>query len=131
MDPALAVKMAVATSMATILFTSLSSVRAHHRLGAVRWDLARRFGIGIVVGGLLGGGGVFALLKGEGLALLFARFVGLSALQMLRDRKPSPGRQLPGPAGQAAVGAGIGLVSGLLGAGGAFMSVPFMVWCNV
>jgi uncharacterized membrane protein YfcA len=130
-DPALAVKMAVATSMATILFTSLSSVRAHHRLGAVRWDLARRLSIGILVGGVVGGGGLFALLRGEGLALLFAGFVGFSALRMLREPRPLPGRVLPRPAVQAAVGAAIGVVSGLLGAGGAFMSVPFMVRCNV
>ena len=130
-DAGTAVKMAVATSMATILFTSLSSVRAHHRLGAVRWDLARGLAPGIVLGGLAGGGGLFAVLKGQGLALLFAGFVGFSALQMLRDRKPAPSRQMPGMAGQTAVGAVIGIVSGLLGAGGAFLSVPFMVWCNV
>jgi len=130
-DPALAVKMAVATSMATILFTSLSSLRAHHGHGAVRWPLVRGLAPGIVLGGLAGGGGVFALLKGEGLAVLFAGFVGFSALQMLRGGKPSPHREMPGLVGQTAVGGGIGLVSGLVGAGGAFLSVPFMVWCNV
>jgi uncharacterized membrane protein YfcA len=130
-EAAVAVKMAVATSMATILFTSLSSVRAHARHGAVRWDLVRGLAPGIVAGGLLGGGGLFALLKGQGLALLFAAFVGFSALQMLRDRKPRPGRQMPGWAGQTTVGGAIGLLSGLVGAGGAFLSVPFMVWCNV
>jgi uncharacterized protein len=86
---------------------------------------------GIVIGGLVGGGGVFAALHGKGLALVFAGFLGFSALQMLRDRRPAQGRQMPGPAGQTAVAAGIGGLSGLLGAGGAFMSVPFMVWCNV
>ncbi len=130
-DTALAVKIAVATSMATIAFTAVSSLRAHHRLGAVRWDLVRTMAPGILVGGLLGGGGVFALLHGKGLALFFVGFLGFSALQMLRGRQPAPGRRMPGPAGQTAVAAAIGAVSGLLGAGGAFMSVPFMVWCNV
>jgi uncharacterized membrane protein YfcA len=130
-DPALAVKMAVATSMAVIVFTSLSSLRAHHRLGGVRWPVALAIAPGIVLGGLAGGGGVFALLRGQGLALLFAVFVGVSALQMLRESRPSPRRALPGPLGLTAVGAAIGLVSGLLGAGGAFMSVPFMVRCQV
>jgi len=60
----LAVKMAIATSMATILFTSLSSVRAHHRRGAVRWDIVRRLAPGIALGGIVGSLGVFALLKG-------------------------------------------------------------------
>lgn len=130
-EPGMAVKMAIATSMATILFTSLSSMRAHHRLGAVRWTLVRGLAPGIVAGGALAAGSAFAVLKGQGLALFFALFIGYSAVQMFRDRKPRPGRQMPGWAGQTAVGAGIGFLSALLGAGGAFMSVPFMVWCNV
>lgn len=129
--PALAVKIAIATSMATILFTSLSSLRAHHRLGAVRWDLVRRLTPGVVAGGLLAGAGAFALLKGQGLALFFAAFIGWSALNMWRDRKPQPGRALPGTPGLLGAGGVIGFLSGLLGAGGAFVAVPFMVWCNV
>ena len=127
----LAVKMAIATSMATILFTSLSSVRAHDRLGAVRWSIVRTMAPGILLGGLAGGAGMFALLKGQGLALFFAAFISYSALQMLLDRKPKPEREMPGAWGQIGVGAGIGFISALLGAGGAFLSVPFMTWCNV
>ena len=66
--PDLAVKMAIATSMATIIFTSLSSVQAHHRRGAVRWDIVKRLAPGIVVGSVMGSLGVFALLKGAYLA---------------------------------------------------------------
>ena len=127
----LAIKMAIATSMATIVFTSLSSLRAHHRRGAVRWDLVRGIAPGIVGGGLLAGAGVFALVKGPQLALVFALFISFSALQMLRDRKPRPSRQMPGLPGQAALGGAIGLLSGLVGAGGAFIASPFMTWCNV
>ncbi len=127
----LAVKMAIATSMATILFTSVSSVRAHHKRGAVRWDIVRGLAPGIVIGGLLAGAGVFAVLKGQWLALVFAAFVGFSATQMLLDKKPAPARQMPGMAGQWAAGGGIGFISGLVGAGGGFVSVPFMTWCNV
>ena len=130
-EQGLAVKMAIATSMATILFTSLSSVRAHHRRGAVRWDLVRQLVPGIVIGGLLSGAGVFSLLKGRALALLFVGFVVFSATQMLVNRKPKPSRQMPGPLGAGAAGSAIGLVSGLVGAGGAFISVPFMTWCNI
>ena len=127
----MAVKMAIATSMATIMFTSISSVRAHHKRGAVRWDLVRGLAPGILVGGLVAGAGIFTLLKGAWLALVFAAFVSFSALQMLRDRKPKPSRQMPDTAGQLGAGAGIGLLSGLVGAGGGFVSVPFMSWCNV
>jgi len=126
-----AVKMAIATSMATIIFTSLSSVRAHHRLGAVRWDIALRMAAGIVPGALLASVGVFAALQGQALALLFSTFICYTALQMLLDRKPRPERQMPGPLGTAGVGTGVGFISALLGAGGAFLSVPFMTWCNV
>jgi uncharacterized membrane protein YfcA len=127
----LAVKMAIATSMATIMFTSLSSVRAHHGRGAVRWDIVRTLAPGIVAGGLIAGAGIFALIKGSALAVVFAVFVGFSATQMLLDRKPAATRQLPGTPGRLAAGGLIGLVSGLVGAGGAFISVPFMTWCNV
>jgi len=130
-DGGAAVKMAIATSMATILFTSISSVRAHHRRGAVRWDIVRAMAPGIVAGGLLGGAGIFALLKGSWLALFFAGFVSFSATQMLRGQKPEATRQMPGAGAQAAVGGGIGFLSGLVGAGGGFISVPFMTWCNV
>lgn len=130
-EAGLAVKMAIATSMATILFTSISSVRAHHRRGMVRWDIVRGLAPGIVIAGLVAGGGAFAALKGVWLALFFALFVGFSATQMFLDKKPAPSRTMPGAAGQAAAGAGIGFVSGLVGAGGGFLSVPFMSWCNV
>ena len=116
-SPDLAVKMAIATSMATIIFTSLSSVRAHHKRGAVRWDIARRLAPGIVIGSIIGSLGVFALLKGAYLAIFFSLFVTFSATQMLLDKKPKPAREMPGTAGQLAAGG--------------FISVPFMTWCNV
>ena len=127
----LAVKMAIATSMATIMFTSVSSVRAHHQRGAMRWNIVKGLAPGIVLGGAIAGAGVFALLKGTTLAIVFALFVSFSATQMFLDRKPRPGRQMPGTAGQLATGSLIGFLSGLVGAGGGFISVPFMVAHNV
>ena len=129
--PDLAVKMAIATSMATIIFTSISSVRAHHKRGAVRWDLVKGLAPGIVLGGMLASMGVFALLKGAWLALFFAAFVSFSATQMFLDKKPAPTRQVPGNAGLLSAGGVIGFLSGMVGAGGGFVSVPFMTWCNV
>ena len=130
-SPDLAVKMGIATSMATIIFTSIASVRAHHKRGAVRWDIARGLSPGIVIGGLAASLGVFALLKGSMLAIFFGVFVTFSATQMLLNKKPKPTRRLPGAVGQWGVGGAIGFLSGLVGAGGAFISVPFMTRCNV
>ena len=128
--PEYTVKMAVATSLATICFTSLSSVRAHHRRGAVLWPIVRTLAPGIVLGSLLGAQ-VAVALPGKVLSVLFAAFVAFSATQMFLDRKPKPTRTLPGPLGTFGVGGVIGLLSSLVGAGGAFVSVPFMTWCNV
>jgi uncharacterized membrane protein YfcA len=130
-DTSMAVKMAIATSMATIAFSSVSSVRAHHRRGAVRWDLVAKLAPGIVAGGLIASIGVFARVKGSTLALLFGVFVAVSATQMLLNRKPAATRQMPGTAGSLAAGGAIGFLSGLVAAGGGFISVPFMTWCNV
>ena len=130
-DANLTVKMAIATSMATIIFTSISSVRAHHKRGAVRWDLVKGLAPGIVLGSMIASMGVFAMLKGANLAIFFGLFVGFSATQMLFDKKPAPSRQVPGTAGLVAAGSAIGFLSGLVGAGGGFISVPFMAWCNV
>jgi uncharacterized membrane protein YfcA len=130
-SPDLAVKMAIATSMATIIFTSVSSVRAHHKKGAVRWDLVKGLAPGIVMGSLVASMGAFAALKGAYLALFFALFVGFSATQMFLDKKPAPNRQVPGTPGLLGAGGVIGFLSGMVGAGGGFVSVPFMAWCNV
>ncbi len=129
--PGLSVKMAIATSMATIIFTSISSVRAHHKKGAVRWDIVKGLAPGIVLGAMVASLGVFAVLKGSALAFVFAIFVGFSATQMFLDKKPAPTRQIPGTPGLLGAGGVIGFLSGLVGAGGGFVSVPFMTWCNV
>jgi len=52
------IKVAIATSLTTIAFTSISSVRAHHRRGAVRWDAARALAPGILIGSLLAAQGI-------------------------------------------------------------------------
>jgi uncharacterized membrane protein YfcA len=110
------VKMAVAMSLATIWFTSLSSVRAHHRRGAVRWDVVGLLAPGIVMGSLLGAQ-IARLLSTRMLALVFAVFVSYSAVQMFIDKKPRPSRQLPQGAGMFGAGGVIGTLSSLVGPG--------------
>jgi uncharacterized protein len=123
-------KMAVATSIATICFTSMSSVRAHHRRGLVLWPLVRLLAPGLILGGLVGAHLAVAM-PGQLLAILFGVFLVTSATQMLLERKPAATRGLPGAVGTLSVGVVIGAISSLVGAGGAFISVPFMTWCNV
>lgn len=127
----LAIKMAIVTSMSTILFTSIASVRTHHQLGAVRWNLVSGLTPGIVLGSAVSSLWIFVVIKGATLAILFSLFVTYSAFQMFMDKKPQPSRQMPGFWGQLAMGSLIGFLSGLVGAGGAFVSVPLMVWSNV
>lgn len=127
----LVVHAAIATSMTSILFTSISSIRAHQRKGTIKWKIVFALAPGIIVGGLLSGGAAFAAISTSWLSLCFALFVGYSGWNMLRNTKPKPARQMPGVVGASTVGVGIGFISGLVGAGGGFISVPFMVWCNV
>lgn len=128
--PDYTVKVAVATSLATIAFTSLSSMRSHHLRGAVLWPVVKVLAPGILVGSAIGAQVAHAL-PGKLLGVVFAVFVSFSATQMLLNRKPKPSRTLPGPLATFGVGNLIGLLSALVGAGGAFVSVPFMTWCNV
>jgi uncharacterized membrane protein YfcA len=124
------VHMAVATATATILFTSVSSMREHQRYGAILWPVVAGMAPGIVVGSLAGPQFVGAMSTAA-LSVFFGVFVAVAATQLLLDRKPKPSRELPGKSGLFAVGGAIGLVSSMVGAGGAFMSVPFMIACNV
>jgi uncharacterized protein len=126
----LVIKMAVATSLATICFTSIASVRAHQARGAVRWDVVKLLAPGIILGGLIGAQ-IAKALPTTVLAVLFAAFIGFSATQMLLNKKPAASRQLPKGAGMFGAGGAIGLLSSLVGAGGAFISVPLMTWCNL
>lgn len=124
------VHLALGTSMATIVFASLSSLRAHHRHGAVLWPVVKTIAPGIVVGTLAGAQWA-TRLPTHVLALIFAIFMTYVSLQMIANVKPKPSRTLPGTAGMFAAGAGIGGVSALVAIGGGSLSVPFMTWCNV
>ncbi len=124
------VHVAIASSLATIMFTSLSSVRAHHARGGVLWPAVAAIAPGILLGALIGAK-IASLLPTFWISMVFVCFVGFSAVKMFRGGKPAPSRHLPGKPGLFALGSGIGLISALVGAGGGFISVPFLVWCNV
>lgn len=122
--------LALGTSMAAIIFTSISSLRAHHAHGAVIWPIVRTIAPGIVVG-TLAGAQVASRVPTKPLAIFFAVFIGYVAVQMVLNIKPKPARALPGSGGMFGVGAFIGGISALVAIGGGSLSVPFMTWCNV
>jgi uncharacterized membrane protein YfcA len=122
--------LAVGTSLATIIFTSLSSVYAHHRRSAVAWSTLRAMAPGIVVGAL-GGALVARWLPTLSLRYLFGAFELFVALQMALSLKPAAHRGLPGKWGISTAGVVIGSLSALVGVGGGTLTVPFLLWCNV
>lgn len=124
------VHMALGTSMAAIVTTSIASMRAHHSRGAVRWDIVRAITPGIVAG-TFGATFLAAYLDSKPLAIFFAVFMFAMSVQMILNIKPEPTRELPGPVGTAGVGLVIGGTSALVAIGGGSLSVPFMTWCNV
>lgn len=125
------VHMAIATGMATILFTTSSAIWAHHKHGSIDWKLVASLSPGMIFGGLIGGSELFEALKTSWLSLFFAIFIVYTSIQMLLNKKPTAGRSLPGAIGLFSFGAFAGALASLVGAGGAFITVPFMLWCNV
>lgn len=124
------VHLALGTSMAAIVITSIASLRAHHAHGAVRWPIVTRITPGILVGTFLG---TFIASRVETafLSIFFTAFMAYVAVQMLANVKPKPTREIPGAVGLSFVGLAIGGVSALVAIGGGSLSVPFMTWCNV
>lgn len=124
------VHLALGTSMASIIATSLSSMRAHHRNGGVLWPVVRAVTPGIIVGTFLATF-VAKYISSVHLALFFAVFMGAVAVQMFLNKKPRPSRELAGTTGLLVAGSGIGAISALVSIGGGSLTVPFLTWQNV
>jgi uncharacterized protein len=118
--------MSIATSLATIIFTSISSLLMHHRLGAVLWPKVFRLAPGIMIGA--GIGAVIAdQIEADLLRLIFIVYLLYVGTQMAMQTKPKPGRsQSPGLL-DFVVAVVIGLMSSLVGIGGGTLTVPFLV----
>ncbi len=122
--------LALGTSIASIVFTSMSTVWAHQRHHTVRWDILRKVTPG-VVGGTLLGTFVANALPSRYLAIFFIAFAFYSAIQMWLDIKPAPTRQLPGWMGMTLAALLVGALSSLIGVGGGFLAIPLLTMCNV
>lgn len=128
--PAIAMPLALGTSLGAIVLTALSSIAAHHRHCAIDWSIFRQLLPGLVIGAALGTS-LASLVDSSALRILFGLFELLVALQMASSWRPSPQRTLPGHFGMGVSGTVIGLISSLLGIGGGTLTVPLLVWCNI
>ncbi len=127
-DPAHIMHICVGTSLAIIVPTGFSSARAHHKRGAVDFGLVRRIGAGVVVGVILATY-VANGLEGRTLKMIFASALPVFAvLMMVGKKKFVSGAEATKPANvqNRIAGVFIGLVSSLIGIGGATLSVPYM-----
>ncbi len=122
--------LAIGTSLATIVATSVASMRAHHARGAVNWPVVRQMLPGVAVGCIFGAWAA-AQIPTTPLRWIFAAFECYIATQMLLEFAPDPHRELPGKIGMALAGGLIGAASSLLGIGGGTLTVPFMTYCNI
>jgi uncharacterized protein len=120
-----ATHMAVGTSLATIMITSISSIRAHHKRGGVIWREFRHLTPGILLGAWIGGM-VAGMLAGPVLQRLFGLFVISIGLRMiLRGGHDGVTREVANWV-KGLVGVVIGLISAMVGIGGGSMTVPFL-----
>jgi uncharacterized membrane protein YfcA len=129
-DPAVVMPLTLGTSLATIMFTSLSSLRAHHQRGTVDWAIVQRMGPGVAIGAVCGALGATQLPAGA-VQTGFIIFASIAATQLLCGADARSARPLPPTATLAASGTVIGVVSGIVGGGAGTLTVPLLTWCSV
>ncbi len=122
--------LAIGTSLAAIVFTSLSAIRAQQRRGAIDWAIVRLLVPATVLGALVGGYGA-GFVPAATLKMTFSIFLMVVAIQLLANWRPAPHWALPGAKGLWAVGIGMGSLSAMLGIGGGTIAVPFLHACNI
>lgn len=129
-SPKSAMVVATATSLATIVPTSVSSIRSHQQKGNVDVELLKRWAVFILIG-VLAGSWLVTRVDGTWLTMLFGMIATLSALNMLfRTGKSALFQRLPDKAGQSVMGVSIGFFSSMVGIGGGTISVPLLTLYN-
>ncbi|AYA01750.1 sulfite exporter TauE/SafE family protein [Acinetobacter sp. WCHAc010034] len=126
-DPEVIMHLALGTSLATIIVTSISSLMAHHKNGAVIWPVFKNLAPGLVIGSFLGAG-IAGLLSGTHLQLIIGVFVIWVAYQMFAGAKKAvdQSKALPSAPKQVFAGTGIGVASAIFGIGGGSLTVPYL-----
>lgn len=126
-DASVLTHLAVGTSLATIIFTSINAIREHHRRGAVQWVIVGWMTPGILVGAAIGAK-TASLIQGPMLQKIIGVFALIIAVQMALDLKPKASRSIPGKFGLGIAGTFIGWASAIFGIGGGSLTVPFLTW---
>lgn len=129
-SPESAMLVATATSLATIVPTSISSIRSHHKKGNVDLALLKRWA-GFIFLGVLAGSWLVTKVDGTWLTTLFGVIATLSALNMLfRTGKSALYSKLPNTLGQSVMASSVGFFSSMVGIGGGTISVPLLTLYN-
>lgn len=129
-SPETAMMVATATSLATIVPTSISSIRAHTKKGNVDFDLLKKWALFILIGVLIGSW-LVTRISGTFLTIMFGVIATLSALNMMfRTGKSALLKELPNKFGQTIMAMSIGFFSSMVGIGGGTLSVPMLTFCN-
>lgn len=126
-DPSVIMHMALGTSLATIMITSISSVMAHHKKGAVMWPVFKNLAPGLVIGSFAGAG-IAGLMSGANLQLVIGVFAVWVAYRMFSTANSviDQSKQLPSKPLQMLAGGGIGVASAIFGIGGGSLTVPYL-----
>ncbi len=129
-DPAIAMHVAVGTTLATIAPTSLNSARGHARRGSVDWAMLKGWApamvFGVVIGTLIAG-----QVTSRVLLLVFGGMLTVVSLYMiLAADRVRLAKDLPGPPWREVIGGTIGTISTMVGIGGTSMLAPTMVLCG-
>lgn len=120
------VHLALGTSMASIIVTSISSLRAHHAKQGVLWPVVRAIVPGVLAGSFFGAQ-LTPYINGVLLAAFFSLFMLYVAVGMFRSSPSVVQGGLPGRANMVSAGAGIGMISALVSIGGGTLTVPYLV----
>ena len=121
---------AIATSLAAIILTSLSSARAHNKRENIPWELFRSMLPGFVLGAICSGF-ISELIEASFLQQIFAVFVILMAIQMAFPFRPNSNRSMPSTVSLFFAAVIIAIIAGLMGIGGGVLLIPFLTWCGL
>lgn len=126
----IAMHLAIGTSLATIIFTSITSAYTHYTKGHVNWHVVLWLSLGIIFGCVLGGF-TASLLQGQTLKIIIGCFVLCMSIQLGFNLKPKASKSLPNSYGLSAAGVLVGWASAIFGIGGGSLIVPFLVFCSL